>query len=84
MNPAGNTHCRTRFTPNTTKSPGANPIWGGTRILGPGGPIRLTVCNALTWMGVSGVGIDPGSVWQGLTAGGVVRAFSITPVMEFS
>ena len=59
--------------PNTTNSLGANPIWSGIRILGPGGPIWLASCNALTWMGVSGVGIDPGSVWQELTAGGVVR-----------
>jgi hypothetical protein len=69
MNLPRDTHRRTHFAPNTRNSLGANPTWSGIRILGRGGRIWLAACNALLWLVGSGVGIDPRSVWQEVTAG---------------
>ena len=53
--------------PNTTNTLGADMIWGGIKILNPGGPVTLTAGNTLTLMGVSGTGIDLSSATRDLT-----------------
>src|SRR5262249_18273844 len=52
---------------NTVNSLGGDLMWGGIRILSPGGPVVLMSSNTLTLNGVSAIGIDMTVASQDLT-----------------